>query len=632
MKILARILIAVSLWTLVILGPGFTQEAEDASSKKRPFFLPNNPVAAAYVLGRLSNQELIDAPGSEFVYVAILKRQGLERKHRIEALKNLAEIRKTSEIKELLRILNELDAKADESLPVLSQLGELLLRQQPEIILENRPDFEQLATEAEASLTRQLGYASLASGDRSIDKAWKLAEATENGLTDMISAVPLIHDPKVRRNSFVNIEPLLHREDVPAMRRSAITAISSIPGREATAFDALATLIHSGIEVDSVVESLQRLPKKTWPQPNVEPLVDDLISHIRAFPPTSRTEPSFLNAVQFTTELASLLPPEKASPIEKFLRELGVQIIVIRTIPEQMLYDKQLIVVQAGKPVEIVLVNDDAMPHNLIIVTPGGMEEIGVAAEKMEPGEDAQGRQYIPDSPLVLFGTKMLKEGETTKLSFVAPNEVGEYNYVCTFPGHWRRMFGIMAVVNDIEAYLASRAAIETPTMTEWVLSDFELNLGNLDSGRNLVRGKQLFTSLACAQCHILGEEGSSFGPDLTDVFERWNGNRADVLQEILTPSKIIADEFKNHVLETNDGESIGGLILKEDANTITIQSGASEALIQKVLKTTIDIRATQTSSLMPMGLLSSTSKEEILDLMAYLESHDKVKPTEHKH
>ena len=615
-----------------MLRPGFAPEAEEAGQNKTRFFLPKNPVAAAYVLRRLSNQELIEAPRSEFVYVAILQRQGLERKHLIEALKNLAELRNTSQPKELLRALNELDAKADESLPVMRELGEILLRRQPETILEHRSELEQLATDAETSLTRQIGYAALASGDRSIEKAWNLAEAKENGLTDIIAAIPLIRDPEVRGDSFEKIEPFLSREDAPETRRAAIAAVTSVPGREATAFSALAALIHSGVEIDAAITSLQRLPKTTWPQPNVEPLTDDLIGHIRAVPTASRTESSFLNAVQFTTELASLLPPEKAGPIEKFLRDLGVQVIVIRTVPEQMLYDKQLIVVQAGKPVEIVFMNDDAMPHNLVIVTPGAVEEIGMAAEQMQPEEDAQGRQYIPDSAMVLFGTKMLNTGETTKLSFVAPDEVGEYNYVCTFPGHWRRMFGRMAVVNEVEAYLASAAATEVPTMTEWVLSDLEPDLSKLDSGRDLDRGLQLFTSLACAQCHKLGEEGSAFGPDLTDVYERWKGHRASVLQEILEPSKVIADQFRNHVLETNDGESIAGLILEEDAETITIQSGPSEALIQCVLKTTIEIRETQTSSLMPMGLLSSVTKEEILDLMAYLENHSKVQSTAHKH
>ena len=50
-------------------------------------------MAAAYVLGRLSDQELIAAPRSEFVYVALLQRKGLDSKYRLEALSGLAAIR-----------------------------------------------------------------------------------------------------------------------------------------------------------------------------------------------------------------------------------------------------------------------------------------------------------------------------------------------------------------------------------------------------------------------------------------------------------------------------------------------------------------------------------------------------------
>ena len=56
---------------------------------------PKSPRAAAYILGRLSNKELIAAPRSEFVYVALLQRKGLDRKYRLEALEGLAQARQT---------------------------------------------------------------------------------------------------------------------------------------------------------------------------------------------------------------------------------------------------------------------------------------------------------------------------------------------------------------------------------------------------------------------------------------------------------------------------------------------------------------------------------------------------------
>ena len=70
--------------------------------------MPKNPTAAAYVLSRLSNKELIAAPRSEFVYVALLQRGGVDRKYRVEALEGLAKLRHTDRLTELLAGLVEL--------------------------------------------------------------------------------------------------------------------------------------------------------------------------------------------------------------------------------------------------------------------------------------------------------------------------------------------------------------------------------------------------------------------------------------------------------------------------------------------------------------------------------------------
>ena len=68
--------------------------ADDEPAKKT-LLIPKSPTAAAYMLGRLTNKELIEAPRGEFVYVALLQRSGLERKYRLEALDGLAKVRNT---------------------------------------------------------------------------------------------------------------------------------------------------------------------------------------------------------------------------------------------------------------------------------------------------------------------------------------------------------------------------------------------------------------------------------------------------------------------------------------------------------------------------------------------------------
>src|SRR5438309_11877637 len=104
----------LTLATLFLL-PRLALPQEEAPAKT--FFLPKNPTAAAYILNRLSNKELIAAPRSEFVHVALLQRKGLDRKYRLEALEGLARAHNTDPLTELIGGIGELDRKGDESEP-----------------------------------------------------------------------------------------------------------------------------------------------------------------------------------------------------------------------------------------------------------------------------------------------------------------------------------------------------------------------------------------------------------------------------------------------------------------------------------------------------------------------------------
>jgi putative heme-binding domain-containing protein len=621
---------SLSLVLLIALIASFTPSSRAAEEPARKtLFLPKSPVAAAYVLARLSNKELIEAPRSEFVYVALLQRAGLERKYRLEALDGLAKARNTDTLAELIRGIAELDRKGENGLPVLRELATLLLQKTPADLAKKREDLEKLTTEGELPLTRQAGYAALVTADGSVDKTWSAVESESAKFADLLRSIPLVRDNALRAGLYPKLQPLLDKSDAEEVRRAAVTAIVAVPGHDADTFNTLAALARAGTERATIVESLQKIPRKSWPPEQAEPLVASLMSYLKELPADQRTESEALSAFQLASDLVTLLPADKAKEAGKALRAVGVSVFVIRTIPEQMLYDKSLIVVEAGKPVEIILINEDVMPHNLVIVTPGASEEIGKAAEKMAPEPDAQGRIHVPASPKVLQATKMVEAGQQAKLSFTAPTDPGDYQYVCTFPGHWMRMLGTLAVVNDVEAYLASRPATPEPKMTEWKLADLAADLDKVGPGRNLTGGKENFARLACVQCHKLGKDGYAYGPDLTDVLKRMKNDHAALLTEILEPSKVIADRYKNYVFELNDGEELVGMIVKEDAETVTVQTGPSDTLIQPVKKSNIKKRELQTSSMMPLGLLSLLTKEQILDLLAYIESGGNV-PAHH--
>jgi azurin len=122
-------------------------------------------------------------------------------------------------------------------------------------------------------------------------------------------------------------------------------------------------------------------------------------------------------------------------------------VIELKVEKEIMQYDKKLITVKAGQKVVINLENPDGMQHNLLIIKPGSLPKVGKAADELLSNPKASEMQYVPKISEVLYSTKLVNSGETVTLEFTVPNEPGDYPYVCTFPGHWRGMNGILRVV-----------------------------------------------------------------------------------------------------------------------------------------------------------------------------------------
>ena len=55
-------------------------------------------------------------------------------------------------------------------------------------------------------------------------------------------------------------------------------------------------------------------------------------------------------------------------------------------------------------------------------------------------------KHFIPASPKVLHATPLINPNARAELGFIAPTQPGRYPYLCTFPGHWRIMSGVLIV------------------------------------------------------------------------------------------------------------------------------------------------------------------------------------------
>ena len=364
----------------------------------------------------------------------------------------------------------------------------------------------------------------------------------------------------------------------------------------------------------------------------MHPLFQTVKEAIEQVPVAERTTPDALDAMEFAHALAALLPGDDARRARAELGELGVRVVKVGTLFERMSYDKDAIALAAGKPVEFVFENSDLMPHNFVILRPGTLEEIGIAGEATAQQPESARRGYVPDSPAVLLASTLLQPRDSEKLSFTAPAEPGVYPYVCTYPGHWRRMYGALYVVADLDAYLEDPEAYlashpleikdamlkDRRPRTEWKFDDLAAAVGSLQHGRSHGNGKQLFQVAACVACHKLEGVGNQIGPDLAKLDEKFKS--LDVLKELLDPSARINEKFQSYTFQLDSGRVVTGLVLEETPEVIkVIENPLVGAQPLELKPSEIEQRVKSTTSIMPKGLLDKLSREEILDLIAYV-------------
>ncbi len=416
------------------------------------------------------------------------------------------------------------------------------------------------------------------------------------------------------------------------VRRAAMDALTHVRGEEARTFKRLARFVQEKIDRDAAIRALGRIPASFCPPEEARPLLGSVLAHVRGMPASDRTSPSALDALQLAEALAALLPDEEARRARSEIRELGVRVIRLTAPPHQMLYDKDRIIVAAGKPVEIVLENADLMPHNLVVAQTGALEEIGLAAEALATQPGALERQYVPASPKILASTRLVQPRESAKLSFTAPERPGVYPYLCTYPGHWRRMFGAMYAVLDLEAYLAGGDAYldahPVPVADDllkfrrprkdWKLEELVASLGDLGHGRVFGNGRQIFQVASCIACHRLDGVGAEFGADLTQLDPKLSP--AEILRDVLEPSSKINEKYFAYSFVTSSGKVVTGLVVEGTPDLVkVVENPLTKTEPVELKRSEIVQEEKSAASIMPEGLLNTLTREEILDLVAFL-------------
>ncbi len=145
--------------------------------------------------------------------------------------------------------------------------------------------------------------------------------------------------------------------------------------------------------------------------------------------------------------------------------------------------------------------------------------------------------------------------------------------------------------------------------------NDLRAGIGDIERGKAIYRQR-------CGTCHVLFDEGTRIGPDLTTANR---GDQAALLASIVDPGAVVRREYISYTLATTDGRILTGLIAEQDAASLTLLDAKNQRT--RVLREDIEELSESDVSLMPERILEQLSPGELRDLFAFLAQSPSAPP-----
>ncbi|MCB1231770.1 MAG: HEAT repeat domain-containing protein [Verrucomicrobiae bacterium] len=375
---------------------GFRMAARDTFTwlSKRAESVPET--VDHFLLPYISDDELLTEALDEAVCREILIRASLPAEKHQAALAFLGEKNGRDALGELLTDLESISDWEEGALPVFT--ARLLDWDANELKAQSEA-IGSLALKSEnASVRAKAGAALLRMGLPN-----ELAEnASVARKLDFLGAVKSAGRGQAPDTLADKVVSLLATSEPRSVRLAAIEATPLFPDHDAESLKQLAGLADENAAGDlqvsfAALDAMKRIPAATWP----EDYANKVLTRIRI----------------------------SATPNLRF--------------------DPDHFSVKAGSAVELTFYNPDNLYHNLVVVDAGALDRVGLAADVLAADPKGLEKNYVPDVPGILHWTPQLTIGgaRTHVLRFYAPEKPGDYPYICTFPGHWRAMRGVMEVV-----------------------------------------------------------------------------------------------------------------------------------------------------------------------------------------
>lgn len=359
-----------------------------------------------YLLKLATAQELAMLPETTDVLTAMLTRPDLDASKKQEAVNRLAKDRKTDKVNVLLDAIRgeEQNKKGSQQSAVQQELVKLLLASGAPELKENQAGLMRLISEDTSQVMQATGIAAMITG-------WESDQLLQKAIPDKTAA-------------YLTGISMLTNADLKASFYKKVKELA--PRAPAAAYPLLMKM---------TMES----EAKTQP-------TKALIAELSSTPESIQNTRAFADAINAMKMMVNGVAEKDRKNVLSMLESMGTIEIKLVAIEAKMAFDKKALSVPAGRAVTLVFENPDLMPHNVVIVKPGTAEKVGEAADAMASLKDGFEKNFVPTTPDVLFATPLVNSGKSFRLEFKAPDQAGEYPFICSFPGHWRVMTGILTV------------------------------------------------------------------------------------------------------------------------------------------------------------------------------------------
>jgi glucose/arabinose dehydrogenase/azurin len=359
-----------------------------------------------YLLKLADAKELATLPQTSDVLMAMLTRPDIDATKKQEAVNRLAREQKNGKVNVLLNAIREeeKERKGNIQNPGQQELIKLLLAAEPSALKKSKTELTKLISSDTSKAMQATGFAALIT-----------AEQSDQAVQPMIKEKPA---------AYLSGISMLMNADLKASFYGKVKEMA--PDVPAAAYPLLM--------------------KMTLESPAKTQSTKELVASLRSA--SVQNSQAFAAAITTMKSMVASVPETDRKDVLSMLENMGTIEIKLVAIEAKMAFDKKALSVPAGRAVTLVFENPDLMPHNVVIVKPGSAEKVGEAADAMASLKDGFEKNFVPATPDVLFATPLVNSGKSFRLDFKAPSEPGEYPFICSFPGHWRVMQGILTVTD----------------------------------------------------------------------------------------------------------------------------------------------------------------------------------------